>query len=145
MGGNIFTRDYVMYSKQILKGEKLNNRIVAIKDPFSTRVLFRRVIAEEHQWVQRIDDGGIIKIPNGHVWIEGDNEDEERTLDSLNAKNGGPISKKHIYGPCEYIVWPIWRATSFRDLHRFSRFSRSKQPNHSKVYSSDEIFVKYGL
>ena len=35
--------------------------------------LFGRVIAQDNEWVQRFDDGGLIRVPNGHIWIEQDN------------------------------------------------------------------------
>jgi hypothetical protein len=63
--------DRVMYWKFIGPQEKLQNKIVAVRDPARLdRVVFRRVIGEENQWVQRAIDGGLIKIPKGHVWIE---------------------------------------------------------------------------
>ena len=63
--------DLVLYRKFVNPGEKLHNRIVAIRDPNKIdKVVFRRVIAQENQWVQRAIDGGLIKIPKGHIWIE---------------------------------------------------------------------------
>ena len=63
--------DLVFYRKFVNPGEKLHNKIVAIRDPASRdKIVFRRVIAQENQWVQRAVDGGLIKIPKGHIWIE---------------------------------------------------------------------------
>lgn len=81
-------------------------------------MVFRRVIADEGQWVQRIDDGGIIKIPVGHVWIECEN-DKARSLDSLSDDLGGPISKQLVLGKCTGIVWPIWRRAKVAELDKF--------------------------
>ncbi len=59
-------------------------------NPFNHKdIVFRRVVAIENQWVQRVDDGGIIKIPNNHVWVESLNENE-RGVDSISTY--GPIS-----------------------------------------------------
>ena len=72
-GGSLFS-DTVLYLKFSQPNERLQNKIVAVQDPFKlNHVVFRRVIAEENQWVQRANDGGIIKIPKGHVWIECEN------------------------------------------------------------------------
>ena len=92
---------------------------MAVRDPFKlNHVVFRRVVAEENQWVQRADNGGIIKVPRGHVWIECENENQ-RSVDSLTDEIGGPISKKFVLGQANGIVWPIWRRTSFSDLEKF--------------------------
>ena len=63
--------DIIFYRKFLNPGEKLHNKIVAIRDPaMKERIVFRRVIAQENQWVQRSIDGGLIKVPKGHIWIE---------------------------------------------------------------------------
>lgn len=132
---NTTFKDVVWYSRYTLPKEKLRNKIVAIKDPFSTEIVFRRVIADENQWVQRMDDGGILKVPQGHVWIECDNE-HGRRLDSLSPEINGPISRKHVLGPCEKIVWPIWRSMSFKDMDKFSVLFGDKKPRHSLMLTS---------
>lgn len=61
-----------------------------MKNPFKHNdILFRRVIAVENEWIQREDDGGIIKIPKNHIWVESINP-KERGLDSISTF--GPIS-----------------------------------------------------
>ncbi len=63
-----------------------------------------------------MDDGGIIKVPNGHVWIEVENG-KVRDHDSLSSY--GPLSKKYIQGQALFTIWPIWRWTSFRSLEKY--------------------------
>lgn len=89
-----------------------------------------------------MDNGGILKIPNGHVWLEGDNP-LERTADSLGEL--GPISKKFVFGEALFTVWPIWRISSFRDLEKYKVLLQQKPAPHSKVYNNQDIFDKYGL
>ena len=84
-----------------------------------------------------MDDGGIIKVPAGHVWVECENM-EDRNYDSLTML-GGPISKKLVMGKCTHLIWPLWRYTSFKDLDKYSILIYGSSPN-SKVYSNDEIF-----
>jgi len=45
-------------------------------------------------------------IPHHHVWVEGDNRDSNKTLDSHYY---GPISKSLIHGKVTHIVWP-WKS-----------------------------------
>jgi hypothetical protein len=95
---------------------------VAIRDPSQIdKVVFRRVIAEENQWVQRAIDGGLIKIPKGHIWIEQENEEIVRTVDSLADEIGGPVSKKLVLGPASKIVWPIWRYGKLSEIDKFRK------------------------
>ena len=44
-------------------------------------------------------------VPLGHVWIEGDQKDGNKTMDSNRV---GPVSKSLIVGRVEGVVWP-WR------------------------------------
>jgi mitochondrial inner membrane protease subunit 2 len=143
-GGFPFS-DFVLYHQYIKDKENLRNQIVALRDPFHPkRIAFRRVIAVEGQWVQRIDDGGIIQIPKGHVWIECENP-LERSLDSLSDDLAGPISVQHIKGRCLRIVWPIWRSSSMKDLDKFKLILGGKTTEHSRVYDGDEIFKRFGI
>jgi len=91
-----------------------------------------------------MDDGGIIKIPKGHVWIECENE-KERSIDSLSEEIGGPISKKFVLGPCVKIIWPLWRWESFQDMEKFKRLMIQGDSRHSRVYTNEEIYHKYGI
>ena len=64
-----------------------------------------------------MDNGGIIKIPNGHVWIECDH-DGAREFDSLTTF--GPISSKYVKGKALYTIWPVWRFSNFKDIEKFN-------------------------
>lgn len=44
-------------------------------------------------------------VPFGHVWMEGDQLDGNKTMDSNRV---GPVSKSLIVGRVEGVVWP-WR------------------------------------
>ena len=113
--------DRVMYKNFIGNHENLKSSIVAMRNPFEPKqILYRRIIAVEGEWVQRMDDGGIIKVPNGHVWVECVNS-KERKHDSLT--DFGPLTKKLIIGKVMYTVWPIWRFTSMTDIEKFALFT----------------------
>ena len=52
--------------------------------------------------------GGRVKVPAGHVWVEGDNLRE-----SLDSNWYGPISKSLVTGRATAVVWPprrFWTA-----------------------------------
>lgn len=51
----------------------------------------------------------VIKIPEGHCWIEGDN-----TGHSLDSNNFGPVSLGLVTAKASYIVWPPSRWQNVR-------------------------------
>lgn len=63
-----------------------------------------RVNEAGRRWdLMRLKDGGKVKVPQGHVWLEGDNW--RRTMDS---NDYGPVSNSMIRGKAVALVWP-WR------------------------------------
>ena len=59
--------------------------------------------------MRRLDDGGIIQVPNAHVWVECEcaNPIKQRNLDSLSKF--GPLSQVFILGEVHSVVWPFRR------------------------------------
>ena len=45
-------------------------------------------------------------VPYGHVWVEGDNADPRKSVDS---NWYGPIPKNLIIGKVQAVVWPYMR------------------------------------
>jgi inner membrane protease subunit 2 len=45
----------------------------------------------------------VVTVPVYHVWVEGDNRDPSKTLDSHHY---GPVSMALIEGKVTHIVWP---------------------------------------
>jgi inner membrane protease subunit 1 len=50
-------------------------------------------------------DGGLVTVPPGHVWLEGDNP-----LDSVDSRYYGPVPAALIRGRAVARVWPPWAA-----------------------------------
>ena len=42
-------------------------------------------------------------VPLGHVWVEGENPEDRKTLDS---NTYGPVAKSLIVGQVKAVVWP---------------------------------------
>lgn len=87
-----------------------------------------------------MDNGGIIKIPQNHVWVECENP-HERSLDSLT--DFGPISKKYIVGLTTRIVWPLFSYSLMTELEKYKPLLDGLK--HSKAYTNQEVYDKYGL
>ena len=77
-------------------------KIVAIKNPSNGKIFMRRVIALPNQWVRRGDDGGLIQVPNEHVWVESENH-ADRGDDSLTKY--GPVTRKLIVGEVKWVFY----------------------------------------
>ena len=107
------------------------------------RVILRRVVAVQNEWVQRYDNGGIIKVPYNHIWIECENPEECKD-DSISSY--GPISQRFVIGEAVGIVWPFWRICYLTDIEKFGNFlGIYKNVKHSRVYSSEEIYNRFGI
>ena len=130
-------------------------KVVALSNPYDkNEVVFRRVVATERLWVKRNDDGGIIQVPKGHVWVECECEApaKQKNLDSITTY--GPISTSHVLGEVKAIVWPFWRMQSFASIENklklgvanrgYNNLARYWEAlGHSEVLTSDEIYDTY--
>ncbi|KAH6671860.1 peptidase S24/S26A/S26B/S26C [Halenospora varia] len=84
--------------------------LVSFRSPYHPEVLaIKRVIAVEGDRVitHAPYPLPIADVPAGHVWVEGDNRDANKTLDS---NHYGPIPLNLIQGRVTHVLWP-W--TSF--------------------------------
>lgn len=53
--------DWILYSKiKPQKIENLTGKVVAVRNPYTNKIIFRKVIATEFLWVRRYDDMGLI-------------------------------------------------------------------------------------
>lgn len=72
------------------------------------KLAVKRVIGLEGDTVQTKAPYPIplAEVPVGHVWVEGDNRDGRKTLDS---NYYGPISMGLISGKVTHVLWP-WKS-----------------------------------
>jgi len=77
---------------------------VSPKDPSDH--LIKRIIAVEGDNVKTKRDykESVVNIPQGHIWVEGDNK--KNTVDS---NEYGPVSKGLVYGVATRVIWPLSR------------------------------------
>lgn len=69
----------------------------------------KRIIGLEGDVVQtrRPYPNAYIRVPPGHVWVEGDSADERKTMDS---NTYGPISSRLVTGRITHILLPWHKA-----------------------------------
>ncbi|KAK0111396.1 hypothetical protein ONS95_001757 [Cadophora gregata] len=83
--------------------------IVSYQSPAHPEVLVvKRIIALEGDIVYTRAHCAVptIQIPANHVWVEGDNKDSTKSLDS---NTYGPIPLNLITGRLTHVIWP-WRS-----------------------------------
>lgn len=70
------------------------------------RLAIKRIIALENDTVYTLPPYPLATehVPPGHIWVEGDQVDRNKTYDS---NYFGPVSKSLVVGKAEGVVWPL--------------------------------------
>uniref|UniRef100_A0A5B7A4T0 Mitochondrial inner membrane protease subunit 2 n=1 Tax=Davidia involucrata TaxID=16924 RepID=A0A5B7A4T0_DAVIN len=64
----------------------------------------KRITALPGDWIKTPYSNDVLKIPEGHCWVEGDN-----SASSLDSRSFGPIPLGLVRGRVTNIVWPPQR------------------------------------
>ncbi|XP_069112850.1 mitochondrial inner membrane protease subunit 2-like [Argopecten irradians] len=94
--------DYVCLNKWKVRGYSFERgEIVSLLSPTDKGVkLIKRIVALEGDSIWTRDKKKRVKIPRGHIWVEGD----YRT--SLDSNSFGPVPLALVNGRATRIVWP---------------------------------------
>ncbi|KDP24462.1 hypothetical protein JCGZ_25026 [Jatropha curcas] len=100
------TDDRVLVEKFCLrKYEFSHGDVVVFRSPNNHKEkLVKRIIGLPGEWIGTIHSNDVVKIPEGHCWVEGDN-----WHCSADSKSFGPIPLGLINGRVTHIVWPPQR------------------------------------
>ncbi|XP_053983094.1 mitochondrial inner membrane protease subunit 2 [Hylaeus volcanicus] len=107
--------DYVFLSRWAVRSQNIQRgEIVAVISPkVPSQTLIKRVVGLSGDVISthgyRTD---VLKIPQGHCWVEGDH-----TGHSMDSNSFGPISLGLITAKATFIVWPPSR---WQYLHPFT-------------------------
>ncbi|CAG9824271.1 unnamed protein product [Phaedon cochleariae] len=96
--------DYVFLSKWAVKSYIINRgdviSLISPKDP--SQKIIKRVVGVEGDIIATLGyKNEIIRVPQGHCWIEGDH-----TGHSMDSNRFGPVSLGLITAKATCIVWP---------------------------------------
>ncbi|RDL31433.1 LexA peptidase [Venustampulla echinocandica] len=103
------SRDKCWVNKLNPAGNLNRGMLVTFRSPSNPEFMaVKRVIAIEGDRVfpRAPYPAPVVDIPAGHVWVEGDNRDGKKTLDS---NHYGPISASLIQGKVTHVIWP-WKS-----------------------------------
>lgn len=105
---NLLWRDWVIENKWFwwkdTKQEHFRRGdVVTLQSPETTRMITKRVVAVAGDIVstRQPREGRVVTIPEGHVWVEGD----ER-FHSIDSNDYGPIAINLIESKIETIIFP---------------------------------------
>lgn len=75
--------------------------VVTLRSPSEPNIcLVKRLIGLPGDWI-RVPGHNVVSIPDGHCWVEGDNEHL-----SCDSKNFGPVPLALLEGRVTFVVWP---------------------------------------
>ncbi|KAJ8616953.1 hypothetical protein MRB53_013139 [Persea americana] len=109
-GRNSFPRslsgDLVLVEKFCLAKYKFSHGdVIVFRSPSNHKeTLVKRLIALPGEWIRVPESREILKIPQGHCWVEGDN-----STHSLDSRSFGPIPLALIQGRVSHVIWPPQR------------------------------------
>lgn len=97
--------DFILLSKR-KKYEISRGQIIILTSPKNPEMrLVKRVVAVEDDIVNKMGiSGETVKIPTGHIWVEGDHIDK-----SVDSNNFGPVPLGLVVAKVTWIIWPFHR------------------------------------
>lgn len=110
--------DLVLIERFCLQDFKFaHGDIVIFKSPNDHRQIYvKRLVALPGDWVEVSSD--ILKIPEGHCWVEGDN-----AAMSWDSRSFGPIPLGLIRGRVTHVIWPPRRIAKLERKIQAGRLS----------------------
>ncbi|CAN6475336.1 unnamed protein product [Victoria cruziana] len=104
--------DLVLVEKLCLNKYKFSNGdVVVFGNPNNHKqTLVKRMIALPGDWLRIPETYEIMKVPEGHCWVEGDNYNS-----STDSRSFGPIPLGLVKGRATHVIWPPER------IHRLDR------------------------
>ncbi|KAL5724421.1 hypothetical protein ACHQM5_007687 [Ranunculus cassubicifolius] len=100
------TDDRVLVTKFCLEKYRFTHGdIIAFRAPTNNKERHvKRIVALPGEWIRVSDSDDMMRIPNGHCWVEGDNPSI-----SLDSRSFGPIPLGLIEGKATHVIWPPQR------------------------------------
>lgn len=100
------TDDYVLVEKGCLRNYKFSHGdVVVFRSPSNHKERqIKRITALPGEWIGTRRFYDVLKVPEGHCWVEGDNSSS-----SMDSRSFGPIPLGLVQGRVTHVVWPPQR------------------------------------
>ncbi|KAL1313628.1 hypothetical protein HN51_040222 [Arachis hypogaea] len=101
-----FSDDYVLVEKFCIDKYKFSHGdVVVFSSPLNHKERhIKRIVALSGEWFSSRQNYDVLKVPEGHCWVEGDN-----AAFSMDSKLFGSIPLGLIRGRVTHVVWPPQR------------------------------------
>ncbi|KAL1359856.1 hypothetical protein HN51_005207 [Arachis hypogaea] len=101
-----FSDDYVLVEKFCVDKYRFSHGdVVVFSSPLNHKERhIKRIVALSGEWFGSRQNYDVLKVPEGHCWVEGDN-----AAFSMDSKSFGPIPLGLIRGRVTHVVWPPQR------------------------------------
>ncbi|EEF34285.1 mitochondrial inner membrane protease subunit 2 [Ricinus communis] len=101
-----FIDDCVLVEKFCLEKYRFSHGdVVVFRSPSNHKEKhIKRIIGLPGDWIGTPHAYDVVKVPEGHCWVEGDN-----LLSSMDSRYFGPVPLGLISGRVTHIVWPPQR------------------------------------
>ena len=98
-GDGFCNRDIVLLDKTSKPNK--GDVVVLLSPESSERLIVKRLIGTHGDWIKSRSSGGLVHVPKGKIWVEGDNSQTSRDSEQL-----GAIPSSLIQAKASHIVWP---------------------------------------
>lgn len=116
----VFLNRWAVRSLEVHRGDIIS--LVSPKDP--EQKIIKRVVGIQGDIIATLGyKRDIVRIPEGHCWVEGDH-----TGHSMDSNNFGPVSLGLITAKASYIVWPPSRWHRIESQLPTSRVPLNQKP-----------------
>jgi signal peptidase I len=104
MKGNLVLID--CFTSQFVRSPRKGEVIMASNQSKPGHTIIKRVINTEGELAKfysyKFDKEIEVEVPEGHIWIEGDNKENSR-----DSRDNGPLSLSLVVGIARYRVYPF--------------------------------------
>jgi len=115
-----FEGDFVLLEKFCLQNYKFSHGdVIVFRSPYERNEWHvKRLIALPGDWISVPGTYEIVKIPEGHCWVEGDN-----AVSSLDSRSFGPVPLGLVQGRVTHVIWPPERVGAIEKRYPKERVS----------------------
>ncbi|XP_044477747.1 mitochondrial inner membrane protease subunit 2-like [Mangifera indica] len=112
--------DYVLVEKFCLGNYKFSHGdVIVFRSPRNHKEKHvKRIIGLPGDWIGTHSSYDVVKVPDGHCWVEGDSPSS-----SMDSRTYGPIPLGLVQGRITHIVWPPQRLEAVKRNIYADRFS----------------------